>query len=132
MIWIIITIAAIVIGIALCYFGSKFYNDSCVFIGGGMSILFFVILIFMFLTLAGIKAEFNTFINRYEYTKNIVENYCYGDYGNTFELTNQIIEINNTIAEHKAKCDNPWYNVWYSKDIGELEPLFLPMSKRND
>lgn len=86
-----------------------------------------VILVCLLVTVAGIKSDFEAFKNNYQFTKQIVEDYEKGeDYGNTFDLTGQVLDINKTIAKHRAQWDSPWYNVWRCKEIGELEPLRLP------
>lgn len=86
-----------------------------------------VFLVCLLVTVAGIKSDFEAFKNNYQFTKQIVEDYEKGeDYGNTFDLTGQVLDINKTIAKHRAQWDSPWYNVWRCKEIGELEPLRLP------
>ena len=36
------------------------------------------------------------------------------------QLINKIDEFNKIISENKIKSKNLWYNMWYSKEIGEL------------
>ena len=38
-------------------------------------------------------------------------------------LRNQVLDMNNTIAEHRSYCDNMWIGMWYSKRIGKLQNL---------
>ena len=59
----------------------------------------------------------------YEATKGIVETYHPYYYGNTIDITRQMFEINSTIAKNKARYDNKFYNIWYSEEVANLEPL---------
>jgi len=34
-----------------------------------------------------------------------------------------MLDINSTIAKHKARYNNKLFNVWYSEEIANLEPL---------
>ena len=60
---------------------------------------------------------------RYSATKAIVETYHPYDYGNTADITKEMLEINSAIARNKARCHSKWFDVWYSEEVGNLEPL---------
>ena len=97
------------------------------FIAGGVP--FFIMLI----SLAGIKSDFAKFKTDYAFTKALIEDYEAGDdYGNTFSLTDKVLEINETIAKHRAQWDNGWYSAWRDREIGDLEPLTLPRKRAKD
>lgn len=82
----------------------------------------------MLMSLINIKRDFQTTLNEYEITKVLVENYTPNDYGNQSDLLQQVISINKRIARHKAYADNKWTGVWYSEEIGALEPLSFKCS----
>lgn len=87
----------------------------------------------LLITTAGVKADFERFENRYNFDKQLIENYTPGDdYGNVFNLTEEILFVNKTIAKHKAYWDNGWYDVWNCERIGNLEPLSLPKKTQNN
>lgn len=67
--------------------------------------------------------QFETTINRYEMTVQMVESYTGQDYGNMGSLVEQVVAINNTIAAHKAHHNSKWVGLWYSEEIGNLEPI---------
>ena len=83
------------------------------------------VLLFMFITLVDKKHDFEVVKIDYENTKMLVENYREGDYGNMNQLTSKVIKINETIARHKAYHTSNWTGIWYSEEIGALEPLSL-------
>lgn len=74
-------------------------------------------------SLININRRFDAFEYRYENTKALLESYPRQEYGNMTFLTTEIIEINNEISEHKAYAHSKLCGVWYSKKIGNLEPL---------
>ena len=87
------------------------------FIGGilGLAIIL--------LTLIGRTERFNQFIYEYESTKALVESYQGYDYGQSYPLTQKIIDINAEIAKNKAWRENKWHDLWASEEIANLEPL---------
>lgn len=90
---------------------------------GVLSLLVTLGVIMFSLSLINLDKRFDEFKYRYEYTKQMVESYHGFEYGNTFNLTEEMLKINSTIARHKAYCNNVWTSKWYSKDIANLEPL---------
>lgn len=130
--WFIIIGIILVISIALFIISVKMDYDGET-LGGfsaGIFVIAIVVLVFMLLTLAGIKSDFNAFKTDYQFTKELIEDYEPGvDYGNTLDLTEKILDINSKIAKHRSQWDSPWYNLWRDKEIGELEALKLPSKK---
>jgi len=101
-----------------------FENDDFLEIFGRSSFIVNGVIFIVFLfTIFGINAEFDKTINEYNATKILIESYQGGDYGNAPALTEKVIELNDEISKHKAKCHNPWFNVWNSEEVGNLEPL---------
>lgn len=82
-----------------------------------------VALICMGLSLVNKQARFNATIADYENTAALVETYQGTDYGNMNALTEKIISINKEIASHKAHSKSKWSSIWFSKEIGNLEPI---------
>ena len=133
MYWLIIGIALLVLGIAFIVIDVNTYADNGLGgIGGGCMFIGILALIILGLSIAGIKADFAAFKTDYEFTKELIEDYERGDdYGNTFDVTEKVIRINEKIAKHRSQWDSGWYNLWRSKELGELEPLKLPRKKTN-
>lgn len=91
--------------------------------GGVFSICSFLAMVVIVLSLINIDREFDTFINHYNFTKELVVNYEPNDYGNRTALLEDVISINEEIAQHKAYVGNVWTGAWYSEKIAELEPI---------
>ena len=98
------------------YDGTPFLFIAC---------LFATIFVCELASLINIERGFQTTINKYEITKVLIENYTPNDYGNQSDLLKQVIDVNNAIAKHKSHAGNIWTGVWYSEEIGSLEPLFF-------
>jgi hypothetical protein len=73
--------------------------------------------------LINIDRRFDATIYSYETTIEMVDSYAGQDYGNMGSLVEQVVAINNTIAAHKAHHDSKWVGLWYSEEIGSLEPI---------
>lgn len=115
------------LGIILIILGIIFYkytssDGGVCFFGAIICLLAGIIGLF---TLIGKNASFNTILYDYENTVALVETYNGLDYGNMSNLTEKIIDINSTIAKHKAFSNSKWVGIWYSKDVGALEPIIF-------
>ena len=82
-----------------------------------------IALVIMSVSLINIGRKFDAFVNRYEYTKQLVVAYEPNDYGNKTALLEDVLDINKEIADHKALAGNKWTGKWYSEKIGNLEPI---------
>jgi len=82
-----------------------------------------ITLIFFLCLLIDIDRRFDASIYRYETTVEMVNSYTGQDYGNMGSLVEQVVYVNNRIAEHKAHHDSKWVNLWYSERIANLEPI---------
>ena len=71
--------------------------------------------------------NFKTYIHEYEVTKAMVESYKGQDYGNMTALTESVVKINNKIADHKALSNSILLKGFYSKEVGDLEPITFNM-----
>ena len=125
MLIIIFTIIFLILGIGLSISGERYWSEVCTVLGTIISVISTLILIIVICVSIGIKSEWDAIKYDYTFTKELVENYEGGDYGNTASLTDKVLTLNRTISIHKAYCHNPWFNVWYSDEIGNLEPLML-------
>lgn len=116
-------ILAVVGIVAGCIIDSKtFYSAWAIisyFIGGVSAI---TLIIFSCL-LIGINRRFDAMVYQYETTVEMVNSYTGQDYGNMGALVEQVVNINNGIASHKARYNSPWVGLWYSERIGNLEPI---------
>lgn len=82
-----------------------------------------IALITLLLTLTTVSSDFKSYKIEYQTTKMLVDSYKGEEYGNVNALTEKIIYINDKIAEHKAYSKNFWVNIWYSEEVGNLEPI---------
>jgi hypothetical protein len=73
--------------------------------------------------LINIDKRFDATIYTYETTVQMIDSYAGQDYGNMGSLVEQVVKINNTIASHKAHYTSNWVGLWYSEEIGNLEPI---------
>ena len=133
MLWFILAFGLILVGFILWYTTDDVYNDFADTVGalgvflsiGGVVVLFIVSL-----ASVGVKSDWRTLENDYAFTKELIENYEPGDdYGNVAALTEKVLELNKSISKHRGRHDSPWWNIWYSEEIGNLEPLKLPKGK---
>ena len=80
-------------------------------------------LIIMLCSLINIDRRFDATVYRYETTVEMVNSYTGQDYGNMGALVEQVVNVNNIIAEHKAHYSSIWVGPWYSERIANLEPI---------
>lgn len=116
----ILTVVGIVAG---CLIDRYTYADGLAgisYLAGGLSA--FVLIISLCL-LINIDKRFEASIYRYETTVEMVNSYTGQDYGNMGSLVEQVVHVNNKIAEHKAHHDSKWVGLWYSERIANLEPI---------
>ena len=73
--------------------------------------------------LINIDRRFDASVYRYETTVEMVNSYTGQDYGNMGSLVEQVVYMNNKIAEHKAHYNSKWTGLWYSERIANLEPI---------
>ena len=92
---------------------TSFMLGACTFIGLVVSLCLFI----------NIDKRFETTINRYETTVQMIGSYAGQDYGNMGSLVEQVVTVNNIIAAHKAHHNSKWVGLWYSEEIGNLEPI---------
>ena len=114
-----LTILFLIITVISLYIYYKKQNE--VFAGLGAV----AILVFFGLCIGWITSQYNfkTYIHEYEVTKTMVESYKGQDYGNMTALTESVVKINSKIASHKALSSSILLKGFYSKEVGNLEPL---------
>ena len=120
---ILLSILSIILFVVGWLIGKYTYEDElafCAYLLGTCSFIGLVVSLCLFINL---DKRFETTINRYETTVQMVESYTGQDYGNMGSLVEQVVSINNTIAAHKAHHDSKWVGLWYSEEIGNLEPI---------
>lgn len=112
------------VGITVGYLiDSRTFNNGWAaisYIIGGVSTSALVIALIL---LIGINRRFDTMVYQYETTVEMVNSYTGQDYGNMGALVEQVVNINNGIASHKARYNSVWVGLWYSERIGNLEPI---------
>jgi hypothetical protein len=115
-------ILGLVIAILVCRFGG-YDSDFWAALSGGVSFISFIVALFLWVDIVNIDKEFDAFVNRYNFTKELVINYEPNDYGNKTALLDEVVSINKEIAKHKAYVGNIWSGVNYSEKIAALEPI---------
>ena len=120
---ILLSILTIILFVVGWLVGKHTYEDGLSFLAyvlGACTLTGLIVSLCLFINL---DKRFETTINRYETTVQMVESYAGQDYGNMGSLVEQVVAINNIIATHKAHHDSKWVGLWYSEEIGNLEPI---------
>ena len=116
-------ILAVVGIVAGCLIDSKTFYSAWAIISyliGGVSAITLIIISCL---LIGINRRFDAMVYQYETTVEMVNSYTGQDYGNMGALVEQVVNINNGIASHKARYNSVWVGLWYSERLGNLEPI---------
>ena len=120
-----LTILFLIIAAILLYIGCKKVNTAYIAFG--------TLAAFAFLCCAigwiASQYNFKTYIHEYEVTKAMVESYKGQDYGNMAALTESVVKVNNKIADHKALSSSILLKGFYSKEVGNLEPITFNMKE---
>lgn len=74
-------------------------------------------------TYSTVKSDAEKIIYEYNSTSAIIKDVNIESYGNLPKLTEKVLDINKEIARYKANNKNPWLNIWFPEEIGNLEPL---------
>ena len=99
------------------------YADSWSFTFYSVGVTSAFSLIIALCLLINIDRRFDEAVYRYETTVEMVNSYTGQDYGNMGSLVEQVVRVNNSIAEHKAHYNSKWTGLWYSERIANLEPI---------
>lgn len=142
----ILILLAIIVGVftpicVLCFknsykFDCETFLDIVGFVSGLIALLSATVLLVASVSLIGLKSTFKVEIEKYNNTVELVESYknCSDNSNCVFEydLRKDILEINNTIAKHKVWRKNKWFSLWYSEEIGNLEPIKYDFHKKQE
>ena len=124
MLTIILLSALTVVGLVARWLIDKYtYADDWAAIFSATGGLSAVALITVLCLLINIDRRFDASVYRYETTVEMVNSYTGQDYGNMGALVEQVVYVNNKIAEHKAHYNSKWTGLWYSERIASLEPI---------
>ena len=122
--WIIIVGLLFIVSIVVIAISEHYwYSDLLETVSGAILLFSFIALLIMGCSLINRGARFDAFVKEYESTKALVENYSGTDYGNMQALTEKVLSLNGTIANHKAFVGNKMSGVWYSDRIASLDPI---------
>lgn len=121
--YIILLIVLVVLSIISIKIAGKKNLEVLGFASIVMIVINTLVLITMLFILSAMKPTFETYKNEYQVTKMLVDSYKGEEYGNVNALTEKIIYVNDKIASHKAGSKNFWVNIWYSEEVGNLEPI---------
>jgi hypothetical protein len=121
--FIILLIVLIVLSIIIIIISNNKNLDLLNFVGVVVVSISTMALIIMLLILPTMKSDFEQYKNEYQTTKMLIDSYKGEEYGNINALTEKIIYVNDKIASHKAGSKNFWINIWYSEEVGNLEPI---------
>ena len=113
-----------VVGLVVGWLVDKYtYADGWSFFSYTIGVVSAGMLIFSLCLLINIDRRFDAAVYKYETTVEMVNSYTGQDYGNMGALVEQVVSVNNKIAEHKAHYDSKWTGLWYSERIANLEPI---------
>jgi len=116
----ILTVVGLVVGWLIDRYT---YADVWSFISYATGFISGLALITALCLLINIDRRFDASVYRYETTVEMVNSYIGQDYGNMGSLVEQVVRVNNSIAEHKAHYNSKWTGLWYSERIANLEPI---------
>lgn len=120
---ILLSILAVVGLVASKLINKYTYADDWAFISFMTGVISTIALIIVLCLFINIDRRFDATIYRYETTVEMVNSYTGQDYGNMGSLVEQVVRMNNTIAEHKAHYNSKWVGLWHSERIANLEPI---------
>lgn len=103
--------------------GNKKYLEVLEVNSSIVLIVCFIISIMCIIEYCTVKSDTEKIIYEYNSTSAIIEDVNMENYGNLPNLTEKILDINEEIARYKANSKNPWLNIWFPEEIGNLEPL---------
>ena len=113
-----------VVGIVAGYLIDKYaYADVLSVVSYFTGVISAIALVIALNLLISINRRFDAMVYQYETTVEMVNSYTGQDYGNMGALVEQVVNINNCIASHKARYNSVWVGLWYSERIGNLEPI---------
>lgn len=120
---ILLSILAVVGFVASKLINKYTYADDWAFVSFITGVVSTIALIIVLCLLINIDRRFDAAVYRYETTVEMVNSYTGQDYGNMGSLVEQVVRVNNSIAEHKAHYNSKWTGLWYSERIANLEPI---------
>lgn len=97
-----------------------------------LSILSGVTLFTLLILIIPARLDFKYQESQYEIVKEILVEYNNENSDkDTFEgdLREGVFETNRMIAKHRILSHNPFTNIWFSKDVGNLKPLSINYGK---
>lgn len=108
---------------------ATFHNQVIEGLSRGIVITSFAAYLGFSLSLIGRNTRFEHTKAEYNYLKYIVEN-CEVKAEDQVEsiyfyIEKDVMDMNNTISEHKAGSESFLFSLWYSAEIGELETIAL-------
>ena len=116
----ILTVVGLVVGWLIDRYT---YADVWSFISYATGFISGLALIIALCLLINIDRRFDAAVYQYETTVEMVNSYTGQDYGNMGALVEQVVYVNNKIAEHKAHYNSKWTGLWHSERIANLEPI---------
>ena len=119
---ILLFVVAIICFIVLAILDKHYEADSFWGVLSGMiGMVTLLIGIGLSISLCNINKRFDATVNEYEAIVQMVDSYKGQDYGNMASLTESIVDMNKTIAEHRAHSKSLWVGLWYSERIANLD-----------
>lgn len=120
---IILLIIMTVLSVLGIIIADKKYSETFVAIFTFVFITCFIINIICIIQYSTVKSDAEKIIYEYNSTSAMIKDVNMENYGNLPKLTEKILDINKEIARYKANNKNPWLNIWYPEEIGNLKPL---------
>lgn len=120
---------SVVLFYSMSRLGATFHNPVIEGLSRGIVITSCAAYLGFSLSLIGRNTRFEHTEEEYNYLKYIVENCEVKAEGQVesiyFYIEKDVMDMNNTISEHKAGSESFLFSLWYSAEIGELETIAL-------
>lgn len=121
-----IILSVIVAGFALWAIFDEWNREISSIFGG----VFLFVLILCAISLCNRGNRFENIKEQYTNIKMQVDDYnnlpdSLKNVSFEYDLRNNVVEMNNTVSEHKVMSKSIWTGPWYSEEVGILEKLHI-------
>lgn len=134
MLFLIIIGFLLILGFILLFIGGNcdvYCDDLYIWSGGALVLVMIFALVCIVPDIISAHIEFDYIKEKYYNLERQINTIEYDDIVTDKNLRNQVLEMNNTISEHKVKSKNIWVGDWYSEEIGNIKPLEWKSKKYN-
>ena len=113
----LVSIFIVLTAISAILYYLRFKNNEVMM---GIALAFALVTACMTAPLVGIEKRQECFVHRYENQQALISKGAV-----TYLAYEDCKAMNNKIARNKAYCNSPWVGIWFSEEIGNLDPFVL-------